>query len=1303
MPHHTLSSASTASTASNASNATIRPSDHGSRYTEIVTLQRPFPMYPDQSYAALHTQQHRPRHPPHTLRTRSSNPSPYLSYVDGSAGQPDNAASTPSGSRTAGNSPSGSPGLFTPVGSPSRPRSVVDDSAGSYSSPFLHYTQRHVPKETHVADIDVDPISGRKIINQYEIVDELGRGVHGKVKLGRILPGGAYVAIKIVERYSKKRKRLGKSTSHADKIKREIAILKKARHPNIVSLLEVIDDPDRKKVYIVLEFVELGEVSWRTAAKPEIALIEYRRHLREMNGIPETEATAAEEQSILDEARQKREKARRRELRRELRGLMTSPTSESWSFEHFGEESDMDDTNFDALSHISSTTSGSHRSIVHLNGSIDPMQVPPPEPVPTTPEDIQTTDFATITGLTDATEMMKEQLDPFPCVDDLETVTATGLEGTMYGAYDDLARGRTPSIAESMGSRILDDPRHTHVPENFNHVPLLTINQARDFFRDTVLGLEYLHYQGVIHRDIKPANLLQTRDRRVKISDFGVSYLGRERGASANADESESEAADLDEAIELAKTVGTPAFYAPELCQTDSDEPTPPVTQQIDVWALGVTLYCLIYGRVPFYDHNPFALMAKIAEDRVHIPRLRLKAVENGSASRPNSRGRMFSPHGREKRGPFDLEYEDVDDDLFDLLKRLFIKDPRKRINLTEVKHHPWVLTGIRNPYVWLQETDPGRESATKIEVSQKDVADAVVELTWVERTVSTLRKVGNSLGLGRSSSTRARAKSSATDPNASNLSSTASSSSTISQDGRRVSVKPDDSIFSALRASREVEHPLAQSETASPELREGNHYFPSFHKAPGQSEHLDYESGRRGDISRSSRPVLSERANSTNSGSTSSGKTLRQKDITKSLGLGNLGMGNMTFPALPSTPKTLDSPGGSSLGGIFGGTGKRLMKSFGRSRDRGTADREGGGRDASVDRRSIDRLTDTSDDPHAEPSLAFSNTIASGLLKQPDLPQSRSSSANPSPISSRAASVTSPDVPYHRQKGVSRQSSISSVSSARLRPVTASKDPPESLAYHLPSSSSAEEFDRAREESFRRRMVEEQQQQDRPPSSSQNRARSFLGQGACPPSPDDEIFYRRQREEAAARPRSATYDSQTVQHPVHFPPLPPNRLVTSSSSEDHFTSGLSQSTSNPSIPSLILDFASGKKESSMDPPSDSSTIYPQPNSQQPHNESHHEDDDGYAGDGDGDAAVESGDDDSDDSFIEMTRPKGRERVAGVSRSESVNVGEIGRHRARKATGIAKAGRSESNGTMKKIRSRSLSGEEEILKTAHSN
>ncbi|KAL7987033.1 hypothetical protein Chor_005952 [Crotalus horridus] len=70
--------------------------------------------------------------------------------------------------------------------------------------------------------------------------------------------------------------------------------------------------------------------------------------------------------------------------------------------------------------------------------------------------------------------------------------------------------------------------------------------QAWLYFRDIVLGIEYLHYQKIIHRDIKPSNLLLGDDEHVKIADFGVS--NQFEGSDA----------------QLSSTAGTPAFMAPE-------------------------------------------------------------------------------------------------------------------------------------------------------------------------------------------------------------------------------------------------------------------------------------------------------------------------------------------------------------------------------------------------------------------------------------------------------------------------------------------------------------------------------------------------------------------------------------------------------------------------------------------------------------------------------------------------------------------------------------------------------------------
>ncbi|KAI9143821.1 kinase-like domain-containing protein [Paraphysoderma sedebokerense] len=174
--------------------------------------------------------------------------------------------------------------------------------------------------------------------------------------------------------------------------------------------------------------------------------------------------------------------------------------------------------------------------------------------------------------------------------------------------------------------------------------PLLTIDEARKIIRDVIVGLEYLHYQGIIHRDIKPANLLWTKSKIVKISDFGVSHFSQKLADRSHEDDD----------LELAKTAGSPAFFAPELCladDIDNSSKRPPITKAIDVWAVGVTLFCLIFGRCPFMADTEFELFDVIPKQPLEFP--------------------AESP---------------IPDSLKDLLSLLLEKDPVERITLEEVK-----------------------------------------------------------------------------------------------------------------------------------------------------------------------------------------------------------------------------------------------------------------------------------------------------------------------------------------------------------------------------------------------------------------------------------------------------------------------------------------------------------------------------------------------------------------------------------------------------------------------------------------
>ncbi|KAJ3882084.1 kinase-like domain-containing protein, partial [Lentinula edodes] len=280
--------------------------------------------------------------------------------------------------------------------------------------------------------------------------------------------------------------------------------------------------------------------------------------------------------------------------------------------------------------------------------------------------------------------------------------------------------------------------------------PILTVEQTRRIMRDAILGLEYLHHQGIIHRDIKPANLLwSTGHDRVKIADFGTAHFSyAQRLAAAKAsnlpiiDDNEEDPLLLNDA-DLAKRAGSPAFLAPEIVwefvewpQAEKFYPTytpllpttpegsspsepvsadvvpvpapprPPVTKSIDIWALGVTLYCLLFGKTPFRppgdEGDRITEWAGYywvcnrdwrAEDKMGWDGVLTGGQKAREGQWNDQKGK---PEGS-KEGALVMH----------LLDHFLQKDLERRITLEEVKMNPWFLQDLPNPDYWLRMTSP--------------------------------------------------------------------------------------------------------------------------------------------------------------------------------------------------------------------------------------------------------------------------------------------------------------------------------------------------------------------------------------------------------------------------------------------------------------------------------------------------------------------------------------------------------------------------------------------------------------------
>ncbi|KAI8333262.1 kinase-like domain-containing protein [Choanephora cucurbitarum] len=161
---------------------------------------------------------------------------------------------------------------------------------------------------------------------------------------------------------------------------------------------------------------------------------------------------------------------------------------------------------------------------------------------------------------------------------------------------------------------------------------------ARHFTRQIISALDYLHRNSIVHRDLKIENILIDKEgQNIKIIDFGLSNL-------------------FCPEKRLTTYCGSLYFAAPELLHA-----TPYRGPEIDVWSLGVVIYVMVTGSVPFDDKCMPGLHEKIKRGQVAYPA-------------------HLSPACR------------------DLLSHIFVTNPSKRIILADIIRHHWVNEGYTRP-----------------------------------------------------------------------------------------------------------------------------------------------------------------------------------------------------------------------------------------------------------------------------------------------------------------------------------------------------------------------------------------------------------------------------------------------------------------------------------------------------------------------------------------------------------------------------------------------------------------------------
>ncbi|XP_051633585.1 maternal embryonic leucine zipper kinase isoform X4 [Manacus candei] len=201
----------------------------------------------------------------------------------------------------------------------------------------------------------------------------------------------------------------------------------------------------------------------------------------------------------------------------------------------------------------------------------------------------------------------------------------------------------------------------------------LSEEEARVFFRQVVSAIAYVHSQGYAHRDLKPENLLIDEEHNLKLIDFGL--CAKPKGG-------------LD--YHLNTCCGSPAYAAPELIQGKAY-----IGSEADIWSMGVLLYALLCGFLPFDDDNVMAVYRKILRGKYSIPK-------------------WLSPSSTL------------------LLDQMLQVDPKKRITVKHLLSHPWLMQGYSDAVEWQSKYPLGHldeDCITELSVFHEQSRETIMEL----------------------------------------------------------------------------------------------------------------------------------------------------------------------------------------------------------------------------------------------------------------------------------------------------------------------------------------------------------------------------------------------------------------------------------------------------------------------------------------------------------------------------------------------------------------------------------------------
>jgi len=198
-----------------------------------------------------------------------------------------------------------------------------------------------------------------------------------------------------------------------------------------------------------------------------------------------------------------------------------------------------------------------------------------------------------------------------------------------------------------------------------------TEKEASYVIRDLASALQFLHKKGIAHRDLKPENVLCEYEDQlcpVKLCDFDLGS-----GIKFN-----SQLTSPISTPALLTPVGSAEFMAPEVVEAfmDDSERDLAYDKKCDLWSLGIIMYILLCGYPPFSGNCGSQCGWNQGEPCNACQELLFHSIQDGHFDFPETEWREISLEAK------------------DLISKLLVKDPRKRLSAEQVLEHPWVKYG---------------------------------------------------------------------------------------------------------------------------------------------------------------------------------------------------------------------------------------------------------------------------------------------------------------------------------------------------------------------------------------------------------------------------------------------------------------------------------------------------------------------------------------------------------------------------------------------------------------------------------